>query len=61
MVIWVLTALFEVKKEYEIRTGEQMIPMEEWSDDVQQKFFELGMQGKTKEFVDYVLGDVSNV
>ena len=47
--------LNEVKKMYEERTGEQIQPIEDWSDNVQQKFFECFVKKNVKEFVDFVL------
>lgn len=49
--------LNEVKSEYEHRTGELMVPYEEWSDGIKEAFENYNEMNDAIGFVDFILED----
>lgn len=47
--------LDKVKLHYEAQTGEAMLPMSDWSEDVRNKFMTFMQTNDPKGFVEYVL------
>lgn len=48
--------MHDVKGMYEKKTGELMLPMSEWSDEMQQKFFQYMTTCDAEGFINEILG-----